>query len=135
MILLIGLIAAGCASQPVELPDWDLAARDVEVEASDPIELPDLCAIPWQPEDVECWKALDLYDIAAAENYNIAKLNASASRNGDQAYDQLIEAAKIQQQLSQIRQDMLERERRSRELDKWYYRAIIVLVGLAGANL
>ena len=132
-LLLTVLILAGCASSPVELPDWDLAQRDQSKEASDPVALPDLCAVPWQPDDVECWAALDLHDIAAEANYTIAAENAKSSRAGDAAYDELLGAAKVQQELSEIRQRMLEQERRDRELDKWWYRALIVLIGIGAA--
>jgi hypothetical protein len=126
-------MVVGCASNPVPLPDWDLAERDQTKEAADPLPLPDLCSVPWQPEDVECWSALDEYDIVAVGNTEIAAENAAASRAGDQSYDELLGAAKVQQELSQIRKDLLEQERRGRELDKWWYRGLIVLIGVGVA--
>lgn len=95
--------------------------------------LPDLCAIPWQPEDVECWKALDLYDIASTANVTIAQENAAASRAGDLAYDEILGAARLQQELSQIRQDQLEQERHDHTVDNWWHRGLIVLIGIGVA--
>lgn len=133
-ILLIVSILVGCASNPVELPDWELAARE-PVEVSDPLILPDLCAIPldgvWP---IECWKALDAYDIAASANYEIALANADALRKSDASYDALIEAGKLQQQLAVIRQEMLEQERQAHTRDNWFYRIVIVL-GLIGIGV
>ena len=45
----------------------------------------------------------------------------------DAAYDALIEAGKLQSQLAQIRQEMLERERHTHMMDNWFYR---ILIGL-----
>jgi len=129
MILLIGLIAVGCASVPrTELPDWDLAERAVDTqEVAEPIALPELCAIPWGAENVECWSALDRYDIVSAGNIEIAIANASALRKTEEGYDALVNAGRMQQELSEIRQELLEEERKGRTLDKWYYRGIITL--------
>ena len=120
---------------PVELPNWDLAKRDTTKEAANPLPLPDLCAIPsdgtWS---VECWKKLDAHDLVSEANYSIAQDNANASKKSDGAYDELLGAAKVQQELSQIRQDLLEQERRAHTMDNWFYRVIIAL-GLIGAAL
>ena len=134
-MLLIALTSVSCATAPVELPEWDLAARQSNLEVSDPLPLPNLCEIPstgsWP---VECWKKLDAYDIAASANYEAAVLNASALRKSEAAYDSLIEAGKLQSQLAQIREEMLERERQAHTMDNWFYRFIIAL-GLIVAAL
>ena len=133
--MLIALTSVSCASQPIELPNWDLAARQSDLQTAEPIELPSLCEIPatgsWP---VECWEALDAYDIAAQANYEIATLNAHALQKSEGAYDSLIEAGKLQSQLAMIREEMLERERQAHTMDNWFYRVIIVL-GLIGAAL
>lgn len=123
-------ILAACASQPVELPNWDLAERDQTKQAADPLELPVLCSMPWDYSDVECWAALEQFDIVAEGNTEIAADNAAASLAGDQAYDELLGAAKIQQELSQIRQELLEKERRDHAIDNWWHRGLIVLIGI-----
>lgn len=97
--------------------------------------MPELCAIPsdgvWS---VECWKKLDAYDIAVTANIEIAQENVSALNKSDESYDALLGAAKVQQELSQIRQELLERERQAHTWDNWFYRSIIAL-GLIGAVL
>ncbi len=134
--LLIALIVGGCARTPTTpLPDWTSAERE-ESEIAYPIELPELCSLPSDGQwAAACWEIfVDEYEIIAEGNTTIAGSNARALRKTEQAYDQLIEAGKLQQQLAGIRKEMLEDERRQREYDKWYYRAIIiglVAVGVA----
>lgn len=124
--MLIALIAAGCGTtQRVSLPDWEGAARE-PTEIADPIELPQLCAIPWASTSTECWSRLDDYDVVATGNTAIAEGNTAALRKAEAAYDRLIAAGTMQQELAEIRQELLEEERRQRELDKWWYRAIIL---------
>lgn len=136
LTLLIASTSVACGSNPpVALPDWEMAAR-VEMETADPTPLPLLCEIPatgtWT---LECWQALDEYDIVATGNTVIAQANADALRKTEQGYDALIGAGKLQQQLSQIRQEMLERERREHTMDNWFYRIVIGLGLLAvGVN-
>lgn len=125
------LILGGCAADRAVLPDWELAAR-IPTEAADPLPLPELCEVPWTT--VECWQTLDAFDIIAYGNTDIAIGNTAALRKTEAGYDALIEAGKMQQQLSQIRQDLLEDERRSHLYDNLYHRGIIVL-GVIGAIL
>lgn len=132
-ILLIVLILAGCASQPIELPNWELAERE-KIPATAPLPLPDLCSIPSSGEwPIECWKALDAYDIAANANYEIAQANANALSASDDAYDSLLTAARTQAEVARIRQEMLDRERQAHTLDNWWHRTIIVLIAIGVA--
>ncbi len=132
--MLNALIIVGCASAPITLPDWDLAERSTST-VTDPLELPNLCEIPsagsWP---AECWLALDAFDIVAEGNTGIARENANALKKSDSSYDALLVAAKVQQELSQIRQELLERERQAHTMDNWFYRIVIAL-GLLGAIL
>ena len=130
MILLTGLSLVGCETNHVQLPDWELAAR-VPTPVTDPTPLPDICIPPF--ESLECYEALDAYDIVAMGNTEIAQTNADALRKTEAGYDALIEAGKLQQQLSQIRQEILEEERKAHMHDKWFYQGIIVLGLLAAA--
>jgi hypothetical protein len=90
-----------------------------------------LCAIPWAVDDTKCWAQLDSYDLVSIANYDIARANTSALRNTEAAFDQIVQAGKLQQQLSQIRQELLEQERRAHTLDNWYHRGLIALGVLA----
>jgi len=124
MILLLGLTLAGCASEPVVLPDWEIASR-IPSEVADPLPLPRLCEIPW--DAVACWQRLDEYDIIAHGNTDIAVSNTAALRKTEAGYDAVIEAGKMQQQLSQIRQELLEQERKAHFWDNVGHRAFIAL--------
>lgn len=131
-LLLMALIVGGCAtSNETTLPDWETAARE-ETEIASPIELPLLCEIPrdgvWTPR---CWKLLSEYDIIAFGNTEIAQHNAAALAKTEMAYDKLINAGKLQQEVAVIRQEMYEQEKQDRTYDKWFYRTVIVVGGLA----
>ena len=132
--MLIALTSASCATAPVELPDWELAERE-QIEVTEPLTLPPLCEIPISGQwPAECWQKLDAFDIVATGNYDQAQSTANALRKSDASYDALLGAAKVQQELSQIRQDLLERERQAHTMDNWFYRSVIAL-GLIGIAL
>jgi len=132
IVLLTALIAVGCASpKPYDLPNWESAAR-IDTEIAEVKELPVLCEIPRTGQwSVECWGALNEYDIIASANYDIAKANIEALGKTESAYDHLIEAGKLQQQLATIRKEMLDQERREHTWDNWFYRAVIAGILLA----
>ncbi len=137
IVLLIALIAVGCApTRTTTLPDWDLAARE-ETEVANPIDLPELCPLPSTGQwSAECWLIfVDQYEIIAIGNTKIARSNAAALRKTEAAYDHIIEAGKLQQQLSIIRQELLEDERKQRAYDKWFYRALLGGLAVAGVAL
>jgi hypothetical protein len=135
LILLIVLIS-GCATDRYVVPDWNTVERDTTQAAVDPDALPELCDIDgatgaWS---LECWQAFVRYVEIAETNTEVAALMAEALRKSDAAYDYLIAAGKLEQQLAQIRQDLLEDERRAHRMDNWFYRGIIAL-GLIGVAL
>ena len=136
LISLIALISvSACATAPVELPDWELAERNQSVEVTEPLTLPPLCEIPISGQwPAECWKKLDAFDIVATGNYDQAQSTANALRKSDASYDALLRAAKVQQELSQIRQDLLKQERQAHTMDNWFYRGVIAL-GLIAAGV
>ncbi len=121
-------MVVGCAVAPIQLPDFEVAER-AAVEVTDPVEYPVLCEIPnW---DVACWQAFDVFEEIAVGNKELAQLNADIARDSDQAYDHILNAAKSQQEIGQIRQEMLEAERRERFISIWERNIIIVILGVA----
>lgn len=68
-----------------------------------------------------------MYEEIAEGNYKIALHTAAALRDADMAYDVLAKEGKYQQQLSQMRQELLEQERKDHAQDLWFYRGIIAL--------
>lgn len=125
--MLTGLILAGCVTTPTShIPDWEIVEREKK-EAADPMPLPALCSIPWDASDVGCWAKLDNYDIVAYGNTEIARANTRALRETELAYDRLVDAGKLQNELSQIRHELLEQERYAHRMDNFYHRGLIVL--------
>lgn len=132
--MLIVLTLSACATQQtVPIPDWKLAERDTSHVVADPVPLPALCPLQ-EILTAKCAERIDVYEDVAEGNTQIAQLNANALRKTEQAYDNILDAGKLQQQLSQIRQELLEQERRAHFFDNMFYRSVIAL-GLLGAAL
>ena len=74
------------------------------------------------------------YLTVAGGNYDIALENAAALEDLSRSYNHLIEAGKLQNQFTQIREEQLARERTARWQDKWFYRGTIALI-LVGVSL
>ena len=129
LILQIALIASlvGCAAEPIQLPKFETAERQ-DVEVTYPVTLPDLCAIPWTA--AECWLRIDVFEDVAIGNTELADLNASIAGDSDEAYDHILAAAKAQQEISQIRQEMLEAERKDHFIDNLWHRGLIIMLAI-----
>lgn len=128
--MLLVLTLSACAGRQVTIPDWSAAEREPK-EITDPIQLPLLCEIPWAT--TECWAAVEQYEVVSEGNTAIAQANADALRKSEAAYDHLIEAGKLQQQYAQLREEMLDEEKREHLYDNLFHRVIIVtgLIALA----
>ncbi len=127
--MLSALTASACVGERLQLPDFDIAQRSGQ-EATGPTDYPVLCEIPdW---DAECWQIFEVYEDVADGNYDLAKLNAEISQDSDKAYDAILSAAKRQQEIAMIREEMLEQERRDHFLDNWFHRGLIA-IGIAVA--
>ncbi len=123
-------MVSACATDPIQLPSFQEAERSSE-EVTDPVQLPKLCEWPWTT--AECLQRLDVYDDVAEGNTTTAQLNADIARDSDAAYDHILNAAKKQQDIALIREDMLEAERRDHFIDNAWHRALIIAlaIGLA----
>jgi hypothetical protein len=125
---------SGCASNPIDLPDWDLTPATVEIQQ--PIRLPELPSPASSTEDTvtftrEDFQRLLEYTVAAGGNYDIAMANADSLEALSKAYNYLIEAGKLQQQFTQVREEQLQQERRDHFIDNWFHRGLIALGILA----
>ncbi len=123
-------MVSGCAVDPIQLPKFEEAER-ADIEVTNPTQLPELCEWPWTTG--ECLQRLDVYEDVAVGNTTLAQVNADIARDSDEAYDHILSAAKKQQEVSQIRQEMLEAERRDHWIDNMWHRGLIVAlaIGLA----
>ena len=128
---------SGCASAPVEIPEWDLEPAVVEV--TEPLRLPELPSPVSSTDstatfDAEGMEALLQYATVAGGNYEIAVENARALEAQAAAYNELIQAGQLQRQFTQIREEQLANERRDHMINNWVHRGIILLA-LIGAAL
>ena len=134
---LLGSLSGCASSPPVDIPEWDLTPAEVQVQQ--PIRLPELPSPVRADEEgavfsPEAFAQLLEYATVAGGNYDIAVENAAALEAQAAAYNQLIEAGKLQRQFTQIREEQLAISRRDHFVDTWFYRVIIAL-GLLGAAL
>ena len=122
-------MVSGCAVERIQLPDFSEAER-IDEYITDPSEYPLLCSIPWTA--TECWQRVDVFEDIAEDNRVLAQLNADIARDSDEAYDHILNAAKTQQEITKIREEMLELERRDHLLDNLYRNVLIglLVVGL-----
>jgi len=124
------LSLSGCASNTVELPEWDLTP--VTVEAQPPLRLPEFPSPASSGEEsvtftLEQFAVIVDYMTISGGNYTIAQENAAAVDAMGQAYNQLIEVGKLQRSFTQIREEQLAREKRDHFIDNWFYRGVIAL--------
>lgn len=113
-------------------PDWNIDTS-TRTEILDAESMPVLCAIPWPADSVECWNALDKFDIVAERNHDVLNASASAHRNERAAGDSFIQAGKNQQQITQFYLDELNAEEQAHTIDNLFHKSIIALalIGLA----
>ena len=139
MTCLVLLSLSGCASvEPVDIPDWDLTPATVEIQRQ--ARLPEFPSPASNTEEtvtftVQQFAVITEYLIVAGGNYDIGVQNEQALEDLSRSYNHLIEAGKLQNQFTQIREEQLARERSQRLQDQWFYRGVIVLGLLAGASL
>jgi len=131
MLLLTVSILAACAAQPAtDPPDWNIDTSD-RTEIKDATPLPVLCAIPWPVTSVECWEALDKFDIVAERNHDVLQATSAAMRNERAAGDAFIQAGKNQQEITQFYLDELRAEEQAHTIDNWLHKSIIGLALIA----
>ena len=124
------LSLSGCASNPVDIPDWDLTPAVEEFQHQR--RLPEIPSPASSTEDSvtfskDAFARIVAYTIVAGGNYDISKANEQALSAQIRAYNMLIEAGKLQNRFTQIRDEQLQRERRDHFMDNWLHRGIIAI--------
>ena len=123
-------LIGGCASSPVEIPEWTLTKATVEVQQ--PLRRPELPSPVSSTEDTVTFSRdsfrvlLDFVDIADG-NFAIAEENAGAAEAQARAYNQLIEVGTLMRSFAQIREEQLARERRDHFIDNLFLKGLIAL--------
>jgi len=116
-------------------PDWSVAELPVSV-ITEPTTLPLLCKVfviegvdgnKYATWDSACWNDLQAYEIISQANTEIAQSNADALRNTEAGYAAVVNAGKMQQELTQFYAELLEDERSGRFIDSLLYRSLIAL--------
>ena len=139
MILILSWTASilvGCAGKAnVKPPDWSIADLS-ESSITLPAELPALCEVvaiegtdgqKYGTWSADCWKYLQAYEITAEGNTSIAQANADALRNTEAGYQAVVNAGKMQQELTNFYAELLKDEKSGRFIDSLLYRVFISL--------
>lgn len=136
-ILLIAGIVAGCATTPTPSP-WNIPK--IEDAATQPADLPTLPEAQVIRSDGVEYLAftrggagvLQAFVETAESNTEIAAANAAALDATSEGYNSLIDAGASQRRLADLRQELLEEERRAHKVDSWLYRALLGVAAVAG---
>lgn len=114
-------------------------------EIPGPVEgVADPVSVPEMPQDVSRTDSTATFDrdgvvrltqvrVAAETNKRIAEENAAALRARNEEVEALIECARYSRIWMEVREEMLEQERRDHFIDNIWHRAVIVLGAVAVA--
>ncbi len=133
-MLLLFTSLASCTTTKLELPTCDIPEPLSEVQA-----LLDVPAMPVEIERTETAATYDLQGVlqldrvfkTAESNKVIGDLNTAALSARNEEVNAFIECARYSKMWMEVREDMLEQERRDHTIDNLFHRGILVLIGLA----
>jgi len=129
---IIGILS-GCASQPPN--PWESIEVPTDTPAQ-PIELGKF-PLPSQSDsrgilyDIEGTNALEVYRLKAEGNTAIAAAHAQQIESLNKAVGSLVEAGQAQRRIADMRQEILEEERRHWMFEKVGYWFAIIGIGMA----
>ena len=144
--LLLAVLAAlmiGCEPSPPILDNTFAEFQVTDKEVTSPEVLPKLIPLDCFPEEgdgcqIAGWTSTDSidtfenYKIISESNTEIAQANAEGLQTAIEEIKELVYAGREQEKITQIREEQLQFERTQRQIEKWYYRVMLVLVGAAG---
>ena len=138
LICWIVFALTACSTTPLQLPTCDIPGPSPEVQQ--PLELPRLPQAESSTDTTATYsleevKQLKRYRIAADTNTKIAKDNALALEARNNEVNELIECSRYSKIWMEVREDMLEQERRDHFIDNLWHRGLIVLGGIAAVAL
>lgn len=136
--LLVLFLLVGCGGTPLELPTCEVPRGISEVQ--EPLSLPHM---PQEISSTDSTATFNIYGITQLErfrqaslaNVEIAKKNAEALQARNEEVNALIECSRYQNVWMEVREEMLEQERRDHALDNFWHRGIILLGAIAGVTL
>lgn len=129
-----GLI--GCSNTPLDLPTCEIPGPSPEIAYA--LNVPEM---PSETSSTDSTATFDLPGLLQLErvrqasivNSKIATQNALALEARNEEITNLIECSKYQKIWMEVREDMLESEKFNHKMDNYWYRGIIVLIGLGVA--
>lgn len=143
-LIAFAILMTACETVPPPIEFTFEKFETIDQKVTYPEELPKIRDLQCYPgeSDAECKIAgytssadidvFETYKIRAESNTAIAQGNAEALESTIQQTEELVAAGRAQENITKIREEQLQFERWQRQIDKWYYRALLVLVGAAG---
>ena len=131
-------VMAGCSSTPLELPTCEIPGPLAEVQH--PLKLPRLPQAASSTDTTATYpleevKQLKRYRLAADANTKVAKANALALEARNDEVNALIECSRYSKIWMEVREDMLDQERRDHFIDNLWHRGLIALGVIAAVAL
>lgn len=136
VFLILSASLAACSSTPPALPTCEVPAPMAEV--GHPLSVPEM---PVEASRTETSATYDLDGLLQLKrvrdtldtNTKIAEDNALAIESRNEEVNQLIECARYSKIWMEVREDMLETERREHFIDNLWHRGLIVVVAVGMA--
>ena len=130
---ILGASLAACSTTPLELPTCEVPAPMAEV--GQPVSVPEM---PVAIDSTEDWATFDRAGVvaltkvwvAAGTNETVASENALAIESRNEEVNQLIECARYSKIWMEVREDMLEQERKDHQFDNYWHRGVILALAL-----
>ena len=127
-------LLTACSSTPLELPTCEIPAPMAEL--GEPVSVPEM------PSPVSSEQEATVFDhagiatltqvrVAAVTNERVARENALAIESRNEEVNQLIECSRYSKIWMEVREDMLEQERKDHLYDNLWHRGVIALGVLA----
>ena len=140
--IVCAILITACETGP---PPLDLSTfeefKTIEAEVTYPDALPKIKELECYPNEDDCKVAgytstadvdvLEAYKIISEGNTGIAQANAEAIDSALEQSADLVAAGIAAEKISEIREEQLRIERQLRQQEKWYYRAMLALAGVA----
>lgn len=138
LICWIVFALTACSSTPLQLPTCDIPGPSPVVQM--PLELPRLPQAASSTDTTATYpleevRQLKRYRLAADANFKVAQSNALALEARNDEVNNLIECSMYSKIWMEVREDMLEQERRDHFMDNLYHRGLIALGLIATAVL
>ena len=133
IFLILGTSLTACSTTPLELPTCEIPAPMAEVGQA--VSVPEMPSPVSKTEEMATFDragvvALTKVWVAAGANETVANENALAIESRNEEVNQLIECARYSKIWMEVREDMLEQERKDHQFDNYWHRGVILALAL-----